>query len=350
MRVVVTGATGNVGVRVTEALAADQAVDEITGLATRPPDTSPDPKVTYRRADVTRDDLVPLLRGADAVVHLAWRMQPSHQPDTLWEINVVGSRRVFAAAAEAGVGAIVHASSIGAYSPGPPDKFQLVDESWPTDGIATSAYSREKAYLERTLDAFELAHPSIRVVRLRPALIFQREAASEIRRYFAGPLLPGSVFRRDIPVLPRLPRLALQALHAEDVADAYRRAVVGDARGAFNVAAEPVLDAEALAKILGGRTIPAPPVGLVRGLAAASWALRVQPTAPGWLDLALQIPLMDASRARKELGWRPSHDAESTLRELLGGLRDGAGGSTPPLKANAGGPLRSGEVPPGQRG
>ena len=83
-------------------------------------------------------------------------------------------------------------------------------------------------------------------MRLRPGLIFQRGAASEIRRLFAGPFLPSRlVDPRWIPVVPRHPRLRFQAVHADDVADAYRRAIIGDARGVFNVAADPVLDGEA---------------------------------------------------------------------------------------------------------
>jgi nucleoside-diphosphate-sugar epimerase len=348
---VVFGATGNVGVRVVEALVADPAVTEILGLATRAPDPASiapaaRTKLSYRAADITTDDLVPLLRGADAVVHLAWRIQPSHKADLLWRTNVEGSMRVLDAVAAAGARALVYASSIGAYSPGP-DPARMVDETWPTNGIGTSYYSREKAYVERALDAFELANPAVRVVRLRPALIFQREAASEIRRYFAGPLLPGSIFKRDIPVFPRLRGLSLQAVHAADAADAYRRAVVSDATGPFNIAADPVLDADRLAEVLGGRVIPGPPVGVVRGLASASWNLRLQPSSAGWLDMGIQAPLMDTTRARNELGWVPANDAMSALRELLDGMRDGAGGTTPPLRADAGGPGRAREYPPG---
>ena len=80
--------------------------------------------------------------------------------------------------------ALVYASSVGAYSPGPKDR--RVDESWPTAGIESSFYSRHKAEVERLLDRFERETPSVRVVRLRPALIFKREAASGIRRLFAA--------------------------------------------------------------------------------------------------------------------------------------------------------------------
>ncbi len=209
------------------------------------------PRIRWEQADIARDDLVELLRGADAVVHLAWLIQPSRDERATHAVNVVGSGRVFDAVARAGVPALVYASSVGAYSPGPKDR--AVDESWPTDGIRSSFYSRHKAAVERLLDGFEREHPGVRVVRLRPGLIFDREAASEIRRLFAGPLLPNALVRRSlIPVVPDHPRLVFQAVHTHDVAEAYRLAIrAGDARGAFNVAADPVLDPRGLARLLG---------------------------------------------------------------------------------------------------
>lgn len=329
MRVVVIGATGNVGTSLLRALGADDDVEEVVGVARRLPRLHLR-KTTWQVADVTRDDLVPVLRGADCVVHLAWLIQPSHDLAVLRRTNVDGSRRVFQAVADAGVPALVYASSVGAYSPGP--KERRVDESWPTDGSPTSFYARQKAEVERLLDRFEEERPEVRVARLRPALIFKRDSAAEQRRYFLGPLFPQLLARRDaIPVVPDLPRLRFQAVHSEDVAEAYRLAIVGDAYGAFNVAAEPVLDPPELARLLQARPLRLP-VPLVRLALAASWRLHLQPTPPGWLDMGLSVPLMDTGRIRAELGWEPTRSSGEAILELLAGLRDEAGTPTPPLE------------------
>ena len=243
------------------------------------------------------------------------------------------------------LGTLVHASSVGAYSPGPKDR--AVDERWPTDGIPSSFYSRHKAEVERLLDRFERDQPSVRVARLRPGLIFKREAASEIRRLFAGPFLPGSLVRRSLlPFVPATLRLRFQAVHSLDVGDAYRRALVRDVRGAFNIAAEPVLDPPELARLLDARPVPVPP-GVLRAAALVTWKLRLQPSPPGWVDMALGVPLMDVSRARTELGWEPRWSAGAALLELLDGLRSNAGFETPPLSPKAGGPLRIRELATG---
>jgi UDP-glucose 4-epimerase len=341
MRVVVVGATGNVGTSVLQALVGEPAVDSVLGLARRLPELDV-PKVEWAAADISRDDLLPHFRGADCIVHLAWKIQPSRAQQEVWLTNVHGSSRVFLAAAEARVPALVYASSVGAYSPGPKDR--RVDESWPTDGIRTSFYSRHKAEVERILDHFERDNPEARVVRLRPGLIFKREAASGIRRLFAGPFLPTPLLRPTlIPFVPDLARLRFQGVHSLDVGQAYRLAVVGDVRGPFNVAAEPVLDPHELSRLLGARRLRLP-TGLVRALTSLTWRLRLQPTPPGWLDLALGVPLLDITRARTELGWEPEHGAGEALLELLGGLREGAGAPTPPLDPDRGGPARLREL------
>jgi nucleoside-diphosphate-sugar epimerase len=158
VRIVITGATGNVGTSVIEALAEDPAVTSVLGLARRLPRWEA-PKTEWAQADVAQDDLVSHLRDADVLVHLAWLFQPTHDPVTTWRANVEGSVRVLAATASAGVRAVVYASSVGAYSPGPKDR--AVDESWPTHGWPTAGYTREKAYVERVLDSFELEHPDM---------------------------------------------------------------------------------------------------------------------------------------------------------------------------------------------
>ena len=337
MRVVVVGATGNAGTSLLRALADDPKVESVLGLARRRP-TLRLPKTTWAEADVTRSDLAPHFRGADAVVHLAWVIQPSRDEATLHAINVDGSERVFRAVREADVPALVYASSIGAYSAGPKDR--RVDESWPTGGIPSSFYSRQKAQVERMLDHFEEEAPDVRVVRLRPGLKFKREAASGIRRLFAGPFLPSPLLRTGlIPIVPHLDRLRFQAVHSLDVGDAYRLAVTKDVRGPFNVAAEPVLDGPELGHLLGARPVRMH-AGLLRSGAAIAWRLRLQPTPPGWVDLALGVPLMDTTRARDELGWNPRHSAGEALLDLLGGMRDRAGLDTPPLAPGTGGPLR----------
>ena len=169
-------------------------------------------------------------------------------------------------------------------------------------GIPTSFYSRHKAAVRADARLFEREHPAMRVVRLRPGLIFKREAATGIRRLFAGPFLPGAAAAPGAhPGRPDHPRLRFQAVHSLDVGEAYRLAVARrDARGAYNVAAEPVLDPPSWAGCSA-------PDGPGAGDGAARWppahlAAAAAAHPPGWVDLGLGVPLMDTARARDRAG------------------------------------------------
>lgn len=343
MRIVVTGASGNVGTAVVRTLVARADVDEVVGICRRPHDWHP-AKTRWVHLDVGTDELVPHLEGADAVVHLAWLFQPTHDPNTTWQANVVGTQRLLTALAAAGVPVVVVASSVGAYSPRA--SLEPVDESWPTLGYAGAAYSREKSYVERMLDHHEAMHPDRRVVRLRPAFIFQRSAALEQRRLFVGPFVPHALLAHGrLPVVP-LPRsLHLQALQADDVASAYAEAVLRPVHGAFNLGTD-VLDPRGIADALGSRWVPLPE-RVLNGAVTLGFQAHVVPASPGLLELALRIPMLVSDRARSELGWAPAFDARGAIGEFLQGIGLGEDGPTPPLAAATSGAGRSLEVAAG---
>ena len=335
MRIVITGATGNVGTALVRRL-AESGEHTLVGLARRLPE-HPDPDaapagVTYSSVDLTQDESVPdlerELRGADAVVHLAWGFQPSHDLDYLRELGVGGTRRVIRAVAATGVPPLVHMSSVGAYSPKLDD--EPVDESWPTGGVPTSRYSRHKAAAERLLDRFEAEGPDTVVTRMRPGIIGQRSAGSALLRYGVPALVPAWALDL-VPVLPMDRRLVVPMVHADDVADAFERVLLGRVGGAFNLAADPPVTTQLIAEALGARPVHVPSA-VIRTVMDLAWRAHLQQVDTGWLDMGFALPLLDSSRAAKELGWTPHKDAVSVLREVLEGMRDTDAAGTPVLR------------------
>lgn len=327
MRVVITGATGNIGTALLRRLLP--AGHEVVGVVRRrPDDTAPYDGASWVTTDLSTDSCLDPLRAAfsdaDAVVHLAWGFQPSHDLGYLEELGVGGTRRVLAALASVGPTHLVHMSSVGAYSPKRDD--EPVDETWPTGGVPTSPYSRHKATAERLLDAHEDAHEGLAITRMRPGIVGQAAAASALLRYGLPALVPARAIDL-LPVLPLDRRLKVPMVHADDVADAIARALDGRAPGAFNLAPEAPITTADIAAALGARAVHVPsPV--VRAAASVAWHARLQPVDPGWVDLGFSVPLLDSSRARTELGWVPQKDAVTVLRETVDAMRRPmAGGS-----------------------
>jgi nucleoside-diphosphate-sugar epimerase len=299
-------------------LAGDGRIDSVVVVSRRQPDGwRPGPDVEHRAVDLVTDPLEPLLDGVDIVVNLAWQIGPARDVDAQWRTNVVGTQRLLDAAAAAGVEAVVHASSIAAYSPdlaGEP-----VTEDAPTHGLPTHAYSWQKAYVERLLDMFELAHPDIRVVRFRPTLLLKRDVAAELRQLFLGVVLPGPLARPQLAAVLSVAPPKFQLMHTDDAARAFLEGVVRPVHGAFNLATD---------AIFGSGIAPTITRPLFTGVAEVAWRLRLVRADPGWIELIFRAPLIDADRARKELDWTPYWTGRGALEEFLTGLRTGAEGPT----------------------
>jgi nucleoside-diphosphate-sugar epimerase len=198
------------------------------------------------------------------------------------------------------------------------------------------------------LDVFEREHPGIRVVRVRPAFVFQRSSAAQQRRLFGGPLVPGSLLRPSlVPLVPFPAGLRMQAVHSDDVGDALRRVLeADDATGAFNLAADDSLDGDDVAGLFEARRLPVPPRA-ARAALSAAWHARAVPAPPDLYDALLRLPTMSTERATSVLGWSPAFSAADALTDMLAGLRTGQGGDTPPLRPDAGGTARWREVASG---
>ncbi|MBG6239409.1 nucleoside-diphosphate-sugar epimerase [Mycetocola sp. CAN_C7] len=328
MRIVIVGASGNLGTALLRRLRDEPTATEVIAISRREPDlaVAPYSGVTWHTLDIGSPsaprELARIFAGADAVVHLAWQLQPNHNEAALWRTNVIGTKNVLAAVAAARVPQLSYSSSVAAYSPGP--KTKRVDEHWPTGGIPSSHYSKHKAINERALDRFEEQFPTIVVSRLRPGLVFQRSAASEIAGLFAGRHLPTGWLKWVRPPVLPMPRQAVsQVVHADDVADAFWRAVDRSAAGAFNIAAEPVIDPTVVASVLGSRWVPVR-LRVARAFMWASWKLRLQKSDPGWIDIAATVPVMSTSRARDELGWSPRIPSTVALDEIVRGVAEHA--------------------------
>ena len=329
LTVAVTGPSGDLGIGIVTALERSQSVKRIRGMARGPFDPAQRgwKKTEYRQGDVTDAASVrDLVKGADVVVHLAFAILSAS--DATRELNVAGSRRVFEAAAKAGVQRICYASSVAAYG-FHDDNPDWLTEEIPPRGSGEHPYSHQKAEVERVLADTMAGGGRTAAYVFRPCIVAgpaARTLLEEIPYYRLGQAMPKPVARvlGSMPLLKPVipdPGTPFQLVHEDDVARAFVAGVQGLGEpGAYNLAGGGVLTAADLADALGWYTVPVPkPV--VEATAEVATRLPLVPASVAWIHSVKKPVLMKTDRARELLGWRPQHTSKDTLRAMVAAHR-----------------------------
>ena len=263
-------------------------------------------------ADVRDPEIGQHLAGADALIHLAFIVTSKVPRDVFDGVNIEGSKNIFNAAVAAGVKQIVYASSIAQYGvvPGHPDP---IVETSPRIYQHDFPYSAAKHRVEEFLEELEKSHPEIAIVRMRPAILigthFQNPLAKLLGRALDRGMFPGTSDAR------------LPIVWDEDVADAAILALKNGARGAFNLAARDQKTAAELASATGLKLFRPPDLVLDAATKMSDVLARFgigEPIDPTWRENGEVPMIIDAEKARRELGWSPKCDtAVSVLQRYL---------------------------------
>ena len=326
LTVAVTGPTGTFGFGLVPLLQADDRIGKIVGIARRPFDPAEHgwTKMEYRQGDVRdQDALEEAFRDADVVVHLAFMITGNAARDVTRAINVGGTLNTFRAAAAAGAKRFVYASSVAAYGFHRDNPVPLT-EDWPTRPAKRLFYAQEKAELEALLGREAAEHPELELYLLRPPVVLGPHTVGG--KDLPGPLeaigkgLLGTMLKLPVPLPAIAPSLQVQFIHEEDVGSAFVRCIVGAGPpGAYNITGDGVLTGSDLARELNLVPLPVPG-GPIRTAARAASALPTPPFVPPaaeWLEALSHPAIMDASKAKAELGWKPRYDSLEALRDTL---------------------------------
>jgi UDP-glucose 4-epimerase len=300
--VAVLGASGPLGRALLTHLDADTGVGRILGLDGAEPEM-PVAKLEFRRADV-RDRLLPrALAGADTVVHLAVTPSPLRDQDTMFAVNVQGTRNVLEAAARVGARKLVYLSHGIVYGANPGNDLPL-DESAPRRANPEFSLAWQRLLAEDLVTEWAHAHPDVTVTVLRPATILGHGHMDFVTRFLEMPRLPFVRGRRP----------PLQVVHLEDVASAAALAVLRELPGAFNVSADGWVSIRELSHLLGRGIVELPEeVALI--LAQRLWRLGLSPAPPGALSYLME-PWVLSNESLRAHGWVPAHSNRDTLREF----------------------------------
>lgn len=329
LTVAVTGPTGEIGVAFLRALERSEQVGEVRGMARRPFDPASQglTKTRYVQGDVLdREAVDRLVEGVDVVVHLAFLIFGSAAESR--KVNLTGSRNVFEAAAASGARRLVYTSSVAAYGFHASNPLPLHEDLGPA-GTEEFYYSAQKAELEATLGEC-LAESDVEAYVFRPSIVGGPDSPALVANvpYIGTPSVLPKALRRLVDRVPQPgpvildPGVPLQIVHADDVAAALVVAVEGKGGpGYFNLAASGEFTMRDLAEELGWRCVPVPDIA-VDATAEMVRRLPAMPSQAAWIQTARVPVLMDTTRAREVLGWRPMHDAAATLRATVEGARE----------------------------
>ena len=327
LTVAVTGPTGTFGFGLIPLLEADPRIARVVGIARRAFDPTQHgwSKMEYCQGDVRDTDaLSKAFDTADVVVHLAFMITGTASRETIREINVEGTLNAFRAAVWAGADRFVYASSVAAYGFHPDNPIGMT-EDWPVRAASRLFYAQEKAELEQLLREEADANPVLALYLLRPPIVLGPHAAGA-KDGLPEPLatiaqraldLAG---RLPVPVPVPVPDLPMQFIHEDDVGQALLKCVVGDGPpGAYNIAGDGIVTAADVVRELGFTPITIP-AGLSQRAARAAASLprpSFAPPAAEWVEAASHPAIMDTTKAKRELGWKPRYTGLEALRETL---------------------------------
>jgi UDP-glucose 4-epimerase len=329
LTVAVTGPTGDIGRSLVRALEATPEVDRVIGMARSPVNVTEQgwTKTEYVQGDMLDRAAVDVfVKDADVVVHLAFVIYGS--PLETRSVNVEGSRNVFEAAFTAGAKRLVYTSSVAAYG-FHEENPELLTEDVAARGSEDHYYSSQKADVEKLLwETARAWHTDVYV--FRPCIVAGPTALTLVERIpyvRISEKLPRTV-KKIAGALPLLrpvipdPGSPFQLVHEDDVASALVTAILGKGPpGNYNLAAEGEITLSDLAHALGWYTVPVPELALDTTVKIVS-RLPYLPSETAWVN-ALKVPvLMDCTKARTELRWKPRHDALDTLAQTIQGARE----------------------------
>jgi nucleoside-diphosphate-sugar epimerase len=332
LQVAVTGPTGTFGFGLIPLLQASPRVSRIIGIARRPFDPHEHgwTKMRYRQGDVREPEaLRDAFAGCDVVVHLAFMITGNADPRTIRAINVDGTMNAFRAARDAGAERFVYASSVAAYGFHPDNPVGMT-EDWPVRPAAHLFYAREKAEIEQLLGEESEKTPRPALYLVRPPIVLGPHAAG------AKGTVPGPVSNAGrrlldwlthlpVPVPVFAPAVPVQLIHERDVGAAMLQCVLGAGPpGAYNIAGDGVITGADIVRELGLAPLPLP-ARMVYGAARAAAALPRPPFVPPaaeWIEAASHPAIMDTTKAKEALGWRPEFTATEALRATLNGGGD----------------------------
>jgi UDP-glucose 4-epimerase len=321
MRYVITGGAGYIGSRLVDLLSRREDTERIVICDLVPP-REYRPGTQFERVDVRdRDTVRTVLDRArpDALVHLAFIVNPSHDEHLMYDVDVNGTHNVLEAAGQAGTRQVLVTSSTAAYGAFPDNPVPLTEDD-PVRGVSSFSYARDKTESDRICQLWAAKYPDRVMTIVRPCIVFGPNVDNYLLRLWTNTPFTADVGNLDNPI---------QFVHENDVIDALTGLLLGRHAGAFNLAPDGLMTLRECAELIG-TPIRRMPLRAYRGIARAAWRLRASEAPPGQIEFGLYPWIVSNDKLKRTIDWKPRHTSRETFE-----LTMRAHGKLPPAEPPA---------------
>jgi UDP-glucose 4-epimerase len=306
--VAITGAGGYIGRKLVEQLSVMESCSRILATDIREPLVSCG-KLVFSKRDIRDRGLYEFFSGdrIDCLIHLAFIVDPLHDEDEMYDINVNGTLNILDICEKLGVKQVIVASSASAYG-AYADNREFLREEDPIRVFPKSfSYAHHKGINEGYFKDFAARNPGVIFNVIRPCIVYGPNVNNYLSRFWKKLPVVMLLNGNDTP---------WQFVHEEDVASLIIRLVEAKLPGAFNVAPPDTVKYSEIAGMIGKPVVKVP-LGPAKVLAGLIWRLRYLEMPPGALDYTAFPWTVDSSKARSELGFEFRHSSRETIEIML---------------------------------
>jgi UDP-glucose 4-epimerase len=310
VRYLITGGSGYIGGRLIDELSGRDETELIVDVDVKPPRRQW-PKTEFVKGDVRDGAAIKSLlerHEIDAIVHLAFILNPIRDEAMMYDVDVNGTQAVLQAASEAGTKQVLVTSSATAYGAFP-DNPKPIAEDWPVRGAPDFSYAKHKADSDRICQLWALENPDAVMTIVRPSIVF-------------GPNVDNYIVRaiQNNPFIPILDGVdeEFQLVHEDDVVTALFALLDGKHPGAFNLAGDGLLTWRRSAELIGKKTREVSLKNMKR-FSGMLWRLHIPRTEapPGNLDFIRYPWVVSTEKLKSTAGWQPQYDTLETYKVTM---------------------------------
>jgi len=305
-KILITGVAGSVGRAVWRRLIQNRNND-ITGLDVRNWLLDKPSNFNFIQLDIKRNRAEDVFRRNrfHTVIHLSFIRDQAVSREKRHATNVIGTQQMLGYCAKYGVKKVLVVSRHMVYGAGPTNP-SMITEDMPLKAAASWGQLSDLIEFDHVCRSWMYQQTKSHMVLLRPV-------------FTMGPnVREGLLYRylslRRVPVLMGFSPM-LQICHEDDVVEAIMCSLKPRARGIYNVTGSSSIPVARLVKELDLPHYPIPHP-LLFATNDVAFRARLSPIPTGALNFLRYNCVVDGSKIRKELGYRPVRSLRETLEHF----------------------------------